>query len=273
MMLTTLQLSEALGTLSYRAAGKGEPLVLLHGVGMQSAAWTPQVRALSHSHQVIALDMPGHGGSSPLPSDALLPDYVAWLHEALVALDLGPVNLAGHSMGALIAGGFAVTHPQMLRRVALLNGVFLRSSEARQAVLGRAEEIRNGQIDLETPLTRWFDNSPADQAARAEVATWLGAVDPGGYGTAYTAFAKGDDTYADRYTEIPCPFLALTGTQDPNSTPAMSQQMAETAPRGEVEIIPGRHMINLTKPDAVNAILSRWLSRPEAATDPQEDAE
>ena len=62
MTLTTLHLSERYGTLSYRKAGQGAPVVLIHGVGMQSIAWHPQIAALSRTHRVFALDMPGHGG-------------------------------------------------------------------------------------------------------------------------------------------------------------------------------------------------------------------
>jgi len=272
MMSTTLQLSDPFGALSYREAGSGEPLVLIHGVGMQSAAWHPQIEALSRSHHVLALDMPGHGGTSALPRGSDLPDYVAWLHAALAALGTGPVNLAGHSMGALIAVGFAVEHPDLLRRVALLNGVFRREAPARAAVTSRAEEIQKGQIDLETPLKRWFGSSAADQKARQEVAGWLSEVDPGGYATAYRAFARGDATYAGRFGGIACPLLALTGEDDPNSTPAMAQAMAEAAPYGKVEILPGRHMVNLTAANAVNTSLTRWLARPETAAQTNQEA-
>ena len=67
MTLKTLPLSEDGTRLSYREAGEGAPLVLIHGVGMQSAAWAPQFPALSRRCRVLALDMPGHGGSSPCP--------------------------------------------------------------------------------------------------------------------------------------------------------------------------------------------------------------
>ena len=110
MMSTTRPLSDG-ATLSYREAGQGAPVVLIHGVGLQSAAWGPQVEALAKTNRVIALDMPGHGGSSPLTDGATLPDFVAWLHRALDALGLNQVSLAGHSMGALITLGFAATPP------------------------------------------------------------------------------------------------------------------------------------------------------------------
>lgn len=263
MMSTTLQLSDPFGRLGYREAGTGEPLVLIHGVGLQSAAWTPQLEALSKTHRVLSLDMPGHGDSSPLAEGAELPDYITWLKAALTALHTGPVNLAGHSMGALIAGGFACTHPALVRRVALVNGVFQRSAPARAAVLARAAKIKAGQVDFETPLARWFEDTPTEQAARSQVATWLGQVDITGYATAYGAFARGDSTYAKAWAQIGCPLLALTGEGDPNSTPAMSRAMAAGVQDGTVEILPGRHMVNLTAADAVTDSLTRWLLRPE----------
>ncbi|MBY6059390.1 MULTISPECIES: alpha/beta fold hydrolase [Leisingera] len=267
MTLTTLQLSKPFGAVTCQRSGQGAPVVLLHGVGMQSAAWAPQITALSGTHEVIALDLPGHGGSDLLPEAAELPDYVAWLHAVIQALDLGPVYLAGHSMGALIAGGYAASHPENVARVALLNGVFRRSAEARAAVEARAAEIRAGSFDLETPLARWFGESEADQAARAQVAEWLSGVDLAGYAAAYTAFARGDSTYADGFGGIRCPLLALTGDGDPNSTPAMAQAMADAAPQGRAVVIEGhRHMVNLTAPAEVNAALHDWLNTEGATT-------
>jgi (E)-2-((N-methylformamido)methylene)succinate hydrolase len=263
MTLTTLQLSEPYGCVSLRDTGQGAPVVLLHGVGLQSAAWAPQIKALSAAYRLIALDMPGHGGSAALPESAELPDFVAWLHAALTTLDLGPVSLAGHSMGALIAAGYAFEHPGMVDRVAVLNGVHRRTPEARAGVEARAAQILQGKVDLATPLTRWFGNSPADRAAREQVENWLSTVNSGGYATAYGAFARGDRTYADGWPQITCPVLALTGDGDPNSTPAMSRAMADAAPDGEVIIISGhRHMVNLTAAEEVNGHLLDWLARP-----------
>ena len=262
MTSTTLPRSSALPSVGVRDIGAGEPVVLIHGVGMQSAAWGPQMDALAQTHRVIALDMPGHGESAPLPVASELLDYVAWLYDTLTALDLGHVNIVGHSMGALIAGGFAATHPDLTRRAALLNGVFRRSSDARIAVEARAAEIRAGNVDLETPLTRWFGDNEVDHLAREQVAGWLGAVDQIGYATAYTAFARGDATYAGKYADIQCPFLALTADGDPNSTPAMAQAMAEAVQDGQAITITGhRHMVNLTAPDLVTSHLLAWLKR------------
>lgn len=261
MTLTTLLLSKPDRLVSCRIHGAGEPLVFIHGVGMQSAAWTPQIEEFAQSYHVIALDMPGHGGSDRLPNESQLPDYVEWCRKAVEALDLGPVNIVGHSMGALIAGGMAASHPHLVSRAALLNGVYERDAAAKAAVQGRAAEIRSGKIDFEGPLSRWFKDR--QHPAHAQVAGWLNAVDLDGYATAYTAFAGGDATYAKSLSQIACPFLALTGDGDPNSTPAMGQEMAAHVQNGQAAIIKGhRHMINLTAVDEVNAHLLSWLKRP-----------
>lgn len=268
MTLTTLRLSDPYGLVGLRSNGTGEPLVLIHGVGMQSAAWGPQIDSLSNTHRVLAVDMPGHGESEPLGSDAQLSDFVAWFRAALTALDLGPVNVAGHSMGALIALGIAATSPDMIRRVALLNSVYRRTDAARTAVEQRAQEIKQGHYDLTAPLDRWFGDTLDEQARRADVAGWLSAVDPRGYATAYAAFAKGDATYADDIAQLYMPLLALTGSQDPNSTPEMSRAMAQTARHARVIVLDGhRHMANLTAAQEVNRHLSDWLAMPEHKKD------
>ncbi|MBN8292703.1 alpha/beta fold hydrolase [Rhodobacter sp. NTK016B] len=265
MTSITLPLSDGSGRLGYREAGQGAPLVLIHGVGLQSAAWSPQIDALSDSHHVYALDMPGHGDSSPLPEGSELPDFVAWLDRAVATFGLTRFSLAGHSMGALIAGGYAVTHPDKVARVALVNGVFRRDPAARAAVEERARQLREGQVDHDTPLDRWFGDAASDRAARARVAEWLHAVDLGGYATAYGAFSRGDATYADRFGAIRCPLLALTGSEDRNSAPEMSQAMAAAAPKGKALIVEGhRHMVNLTAPEMVTAAMRDWLALPDA---------
>ncbi len=270
MTLTTLHLSKPDRIVTLREQGEGEALVLIHGVGMQSAAWGPQIKELSKSRRVIAVDMPGHGGSSRLGSGSGLPAYVDWLRDVVEQLNLDRCSIAGHSMGALITAGFAVEHPERTQRVALLNGVFRRTPEARAAVISRAAEIQAGKIDRETPLKRWFGDTTIEREARAQVAGWLNDLDPQGYATAYAAFAQSDATYADRFSAITAPFLAITGSDDPNSTPAMSEAMAAAVQNGRsISIKRHRHMVNLTAPEVVTAHLSEWLALPTPEMEPQ----
>ncbi|WP_085035714.1 alpha/beta fold hydrolase [Ensifer aridi] len=246
---------------AYFEAGTGETLILIHGVGMRLEAWAPQIEAFSKTYRVIAVDMPGHGGSEKLSAGSTLPDFVAWFGRFLDDMNIKRANIAGHSMGALISGGAAATYADRTARVAYLNGVYRRDPAAKAAVLARAAAIRTSGVDTQGPLLRWFGDDPQSQRARELTRAWLEMVDPEGYATAYTAFAGGDETYADCWPSIKCPALFLTGSGDPNSTPEMAEQMASLAPNGWSRVVDGhRHMVNLTAPDKVNALLAEWLS-------------
>jgi len=261
MISKTQQLSDG-SLIHLREAGDGVPVLLFHGVGMQSIAWEPQISELSRDFHVMAVDMPGHGKTPLLPNDPRLPDYVAWGAKVIEALAAEPVSIAGHSMGALIAGGIAIERPELVRRVALLNGVHRRDPEAKKAVLQRAQKIANGKFDVTEPLSRWFGAD--DTETRHRVACWLREVSPAGYAAAYRAFAEGDEVYADRFETIQCPLLVLTGAEDPNSTAPMTQTMANLAPKGRAVVIEKhRHMVNLTAPEIVNNELRRWLANEE----------
>jgi (E)-2-((N-methylformamido)methylene)succinate hydrolase len=259
MMQQTLRLSDGRNA-RMLVAGRGDPVLLIHGVGMRAEVWGPQIAALSSTHRVMAVDMPGHGESDALPERPALQDFVGWGSRVLE--QVGPASVVGHSMGALIAAGLAVERPDLVTRVALICGVYKRNAAARAAVLVRAAEIAAGAADVTGPLDRWFAADQGD--LRAQVAGWLRAVPRAGYAAAYGAFAEGDRVYADRLAQVRCPLLAMTADGDANSTPEMSAAMAAMAPQGRAVVIKGhRHMVTLTAPDAVNAGLRDWLAMQE----------
>ena len=262
-MSPILHRSETPSGAAYVSLGKGaETLLLIHGVGMRIEAWGPHLEALASDNRVVAVDLPGHGGSAPIAAEGGLKDFVAWTRQVLDDLELDEVNVAGHSMGALIATGLATEAGDRVRRVALLNGVHRRSAEARAAVIARADEIGSGSFDREAPLSRWFSDDETDSDAYRLVHDLLASVDRQGYAAAYRAFATGDTVYADAWPRVRCPALFLTGEGDGNSTPEMARAMADAAPFGQAVVIPGhRHMVNLTAVDAVNRALADWLTR------------
>jgi pimeloyl-ACP methyl ester carboxylesterase len=91
-------------------------------------------------------------------------------------------------------------------------------------------------------------------------------VPQAGYASAYRAFAEGDLAYADGLGRIQCPLLALTGSDDANSTPTMTQTIAAQAANGRAVILSGhRHMVNLTAPLSVTTAMQAWLAETQAA--------
>lgn len=246
------------------------PVVLIHGVGLSLAAWGPQIKALAARHDVIALDMPGHGGSSLPPEDARLSDYAAHVVALLDALALPAAVVVGHSMGALVALETALAYPSRVLGVAALNAVFCRSEEQRAAVLARAESLTAGGTSAshEAAVARWFGTPvPVELEASAHlVSALLAGCDPVGYARTYALFAASDAAHRERIAGLAMPALFMTAEGDPNSTPDMSRAMARLAPQGRAEVLPGaRHMMNLTHPDTVNARLLAFLDEVERA--------
>jgi len=90
----------------YTQSGSGRPLILLHGIGMSGSAWNSVTPYLSAFRRVIVFDVAGFGSTPPLP-DGTLPtsaNLAAALETSLRAMGLdGPVDIAGNSLGGLIA--------------------------------------------------------------------------------------------------------------------------------------------------------------------------
>ncbi len=93
------------GELQVHRSGAGEPLVLLHGLGESSVGWRPVMAALAVEYDVIAIDLPGFGGSPALPWTVL--PTAANLADAVTAtldqLGIDEYHVAGYSLGARVA--------------------------------------------------------------------------------------------------------------------------------------------------------------------------
>ncbi len=254
------------GGTRYLVRGQGEPLVLIHGVGMQLGVWAPQLDTLAGSHRVIAYDMLGHGGSPLPPAAPRLADYVDQLVELLDHLGIAQANVAGHSMGALVAIAFALDRPQRTLRVAAINAVHCRTPAQRAAVQARAESLQDAGSPAGIPATlaRWFGEPVPAELAHAcrRAGAYLACVNPQGYARTYRLFASADAEHAARLPGLRMPALFLTGEEDANSSPAMSAAMAAEAPRSTLVVIPqARHMMTLTHGPEVERALRDWLAQ------------
>ncbi|NUT34381.1 MAG: alpha/beta hydrolase [Hamadaea sp.] len=98
--------------------GSGEPVLLLHGFSLCTAQWAPLMSRLP-GLRLIAIDMPGHGGSDPV--DYTGTDLRQWYRRVLTAildgLQLDRVHLVGHSQGAMLALFLALDAPDRVRSV------------------------------------------------------------------------------------------------------------------------------------------------------------
>jgi len=240
------------------------PLIFIHGVGMRGDVWSPQVEYFSNDYQVITYDFLGHG-ESPLPQEEpVLDDYVEQLNNLLKHLGLSLISLVGHSMGALISVAFALKYPEKVKALVPINIAFNRSEEAQKGVINRANQIlqTNKILNIEQTLDRWFKNkTSADDLKKIDkIRNWLANTSPQGYGRTYRLFALSDKVFLNKLSRLRPPVLYLTGDEDPNSTPAMSQQMAEETPNGSSNSLTGEaHMMSYIAANKVNPIIEQFF--------------
>jgi len=239
-----------------RVTGAGAPLVLIHGVGIDLEIWEPLVPRLQPGRRLIRYDMQGHGKSTKPPGPYRLDDFVAQLERLATALGLDRFDLAGFSMGGLVAEAFAARFPERVRRLALLHTVHDRSAAERAAVTQRLAQVEAGDLDrsFAEAVARWlttdFRKARPDLVSALE--RRLRANDPAAYLASYRVFATADTEVLSVVDRIHCPTLVMTGEHDVGSTPAMAKALAACLSTGTVSILPGlRHLALVEAPAEV----------------------
>nr|WP_211113339.1 alpha/beta fold hydrolase [Azospirillum endophyticum] len=114
------------GQAAYLSVGSGGvPVLLLHGFAGDRLTWQFNLSALSARRRAIAVDLPGHGGSTADVGSGRVADFAPWLVEFLDGLELPRVHLVGHSMGGYVARELAALVPGRVASLTLLSSAGL----------------------------------------------------------------------------------------------------------------------------------------------------
>ncbi|MGH3358087.1 MAG: alpha/beta fold hydrolase, partial [Nocardioidaceae bacterium] len=151
--------------------------------------------------------------------------------------------------------------PDLVRGLVLVSAVCDRSETERASVL---ERLRQSESDpratVDAAVERWFTPQwRADEPGLVEqVRATLAGNDRGSYVACYRIFATADAEVWPHLAEIAAPTLAITGSDDPGSTPEMTHRLAAAIPKRTARIVEGaRHLLPLQEPAALSdAILS-----------------
>jgi 3-oxoadipate enol-lactonase len=109
--------------LHYLERGRGEPLVLIHGLGSSGADWALQVPALEKGFRVIIPDLPGSGHSTSLGQACSIGTLAASLWALCDHLGCPSINVVGFSLGGAVGLEMALVRPEAVRRLALINSL------------------------------------------------------------------------------------------------------------------------------------------------------
>jgi pimeloyl-ACP methyl ester carboxylesterase len=138
----------------YEIHGKGEPVVLLHGSYMTiTSNWQEMIASLAKTRQVIAVEMQGHGRTADIDRDFSYDNLSDDVAAMLDSLKIGRADLIGYSMGAGVALNMAIRHPQNVRRVVSISGVFRDNGWVQEALDAyphiTAEAFKGSPIEAE----------------------------------------------------------------------------------------------------------------------------
>ena len=113
--------------LRYLVAGEGEPLLLVHGLGGAAANWLALAPLLLEGRRVLVPELPGHGGSAPLPAAQSLNSFA----DRIGTLLDQPATVVGHSLGGAIALRLAIRRPELVQALVLAGAAGISSGNRR----------------------------------------------------------------------------------------------------------------------------------------------
>jgi pimeloyl-ACP methyl ester carboxylesterase len=237
-------------TLNMRTGGQGEPAVLLlHGLGATGAVWGHLTDQLAR--RVLVPDLPGHGPSAPLPHYSF-ETLAAAVARALP--DRGPLVVAGHSLGGVLALELASGRHDVEVTGVLALGVKVEWS---QDDLGRAASLakrparvfatRADADQAYLKVSGLLGIAPADPAGLRETeGGWRLAMDP-------AAFGVGAPDMPALLAAARCPVVLAAGEHDPMSRPGQLRALDPDA-----VTLPGLgHNAHVEDPAAVRALVRR----------------
>ncbi|HXV34803.1 MAG TPA: alpha/beta fold hydrolase [Gaiellaceae bacterium] len=257
----------------YWVGGEGPPLVLVHGLAGAAYNFTELAPLLARRRRVLVPDLPGHGGTAPLPAVGTLGDLAA--HVALVAEHecMAPAEVVGYSMGGVVALRLAGERPQAVSALVLLSSAGIVSTTPRaRAWLAATTVLRPARI-----VARWREEVARRPRLRAAVFGWWGAEDPRALSPeAVVGFLAAQPEHADvraaaralarddaraHLDRVRCPALVAWGARD-RLTPLEDGFELARGLEAPLRVLPGvGHLVVAECPDEVAGLVLAWLDR------------
>lgn len=255
--------------LRYLDRGSGPAVLLVHGLGGAWTTWLENIPLLSAENRVIAVDLPGFGGSEPPPPDSGIDVYSDALAALLDRVGVETALVVGHSLGGLVSCRLALTHPDRVRALVLVNAGGVAMGRAQLAAIVRGFLAFNVVFSRPGAM-RAFARRP--RLRRALLSGFLrnpGAMGPElasetlplmaapGFETAVRAGAEAaGDPGVER---IAAPTLLLWGRHDRVLTLAQAEALVSTLPDGRLEVVEeAAHCPMFERPAEFNAALGAF---------------
>ncbi len=240
----------------------GDPVILLHPVGLDLTYWGAQVEALCDDHDVIACDLPGHGRTPGSPEDWTLDNAASFIPMLLESVGAEGAHVVGLSVGGMIAQATAIMRPDVVRSLVLIDTAASFTDDARDGMRKRALAARDEGMAavLQSTIERWFTSNTISRRPDLvdRVERTLLADDPRIHGALWDMIRRID--LVSQLHRIACRTLILVGEHDPSSPVTAACELHEHIVDSGLHIIEdAAHLAPLEQPLAVNTYLRTFL--------------
>ncbi len=248
---------------AYERAGRGPPLVLLHGyVGDGPTTWRHQIDTLSDDFTVIAWDAPGAGASSDPPESFGMAGYADCLARFVAALGLLGPHIVGVSFGGAMAIELVRRHPAAVRTLTLASAYAgWRGSLPADVAEARLEQaIRLSELSPDEFVATLLPTMFAEGTPQKSIDTFeapMRAFHPQGFRAMARAAAE---DLRDALPAIRVPTLLVYGDRDVRAPLAVAEHLEAEIVGSRLVVLPGvGHVCNIEAPDAFNATVRDFL--------------
>jgi 3-oxoadipate enol-lactonase len=246
-------------------AGRGAPLVLVHGLADDHRAWRRTLSDLMLRHRVVMYDLRGHGETSLGSPDGTLRQLAEDLAHLLHALKLERVDVAGFSLGGTIAMRLAIDHPEMLGRLVLVATSSRVGRGACEWYRERVAMVERSDAGLRATLERDTADVYAQSPAELEEGLLIrrqSTADPRGYANVCAAMAGLNAAPLDpELPRIGAPTLIVASDRDQHCPPKAAAIIAAGIGGSRLEVLEGAgHAIPVEKPRELAGLMTEFLS-------------
>jgi len=186
----------------YEIHGQGKPIILLHGSFMTIPSnWGKMIPALATNRQVIAVEMQGHGRTADIDREFSYENLADDISELMKYLKIDSADILGYSLGAGVALQMGLRHPEQVRKLVIMSGVYQYKgwhAEARAMFPHMTPEMFKG-----SPMQKQYDSLAPDTAHWTIFAKKLIALDN-----------KDFDWKASNIKKMKAPVFILMGDSD-----------------------------------------------------------
>ena len=248
-------------------AGRGHPLVLVHGLGDDHRAWRRALPDLMLRHRVFMYDLRGHGETSLGSPHGTARQLGEDLAHLLRELKLDQVDVAGFSLGGTIAMRLAIDHPELVRGLVLVATSSRVGRAACEWYRARVAMVERSDPDLRATLDR--DTADVYAQAPAELEEGLvirrqSTADPRGYANACAAMAALNGSPLDpELPRISAPALIVASDLDQHCPPRAAEIIAGGIAGSRLEVLVGAgHPIPVERPRELAGMMNEFLAEP-----------